>query len=143
MTALSPAIRLEGNCSNFSAHLGLEVLEYSQARTIIALQIRPEHLNHAGNLHGGVIASIADTAMSLCGTWHADPDQRRLAVTLSLNLNYMAPAPAGSRVRMVARVRGGGKKIFMAACDLLNAEDELLASADGVFKRNQLRLEIE
>lgn len=143
MTALSPAIRLEGIFSGFSAHLGLELLEYSQARTIIALQIRSEHLNHAGNLHGGVIASIADSAMGMCGTWHADPDQWCLALTLSLNLNYMAPSRAGSRVRVVARVRGGGKKIFMAACDLLNAEDQLLASADGVFKRSHLRREVE
>ena len=68
-----------------------------------------------------------------------DPDLWRLSLTLSLNINYMAPAPAGSRVRVIARVRGGGPKIYMAACDVLDAEDHLLASAEGVFKRSRLR----
>lgn len=139
MTALSPAIDLKGMFNGFGAYLGLEVLEYGQDCTIIGLQVRPEHLNQAGNLHGGVIASMADNAMGMSGTWHADPTQWRLALTLSLNINYIAAAPADSQVRVVARIRGGGPKIFMTSCDVLDAQDRLLASAEGVFKRGSLR----
>jgi len=63
----------------------------------------------------------------------------RLALTLSLNINYMAAAPAEGRARVVARVRGGGPKIYMVSCDLPDAEDNLLASAKEVFKRSRLR----
>jgi len=140
MTTLSPVIDLKGMFSGFAVYLGLELLEYGQACTIITLQVRPEHHNQAGNLHGGVIASMADAAMGMCGTWHADPAQWRLSLTLSLNINYIASAPPGSRVRAIARLRGGGPKIYMASCDLLDAEDNLLASAEGVFKRSRLRL---
>ncbi|WP_314387640.1 PaaI family thioesterase [Pseudomonas brenneri] len=136
---VSPPCDLQGLFSGFAAYLGLDLVEYGQAQTVIALQVNPEHLNQAGNLHGGVIAAMADAALGMCGTWNIDPDLWRLSLTLSLNINYMAPAPAGSRVRVIARVRGGGPKIYMAACDVLDAEDSLLASAEGVFKRSRLR----
>lgn len=140
MTALLPGVDLKGLFSGFAVYLGLELLEYNQATTVITLQVNPEHLNQAGKLHGGVIASMADSAMGMCGTWHNDPAQWRMALTLSLNINYIAAVPAGSQVRVIARPRGGGRKIFMVSCDVLDVEDRLLASAEGVFKRGRLRL---
>ena len=125
--------------SGFAAYIGLTLREYSQAQTVITFELLPHHLNHAGNLHGGVIASLADTAMGMSGTWHADPACWRMALTLSLNINYIASVPPATEVRAVARVRGGGTKIFMAGCELLDAEGRLLASAEGVFKRGRLR----
>ncbi|MCU1768906.1 PaaI family thioesterase [Pseudomonas protegens] len=139
MSAVPEVSMLQGLFSGFAAHLGLNLREYQQAQTVIAVTVQPHHLNQAGNLHGGVIASLADTAMGMSGTWHADPAQWRLALTLSLNINYMAAIPPATEVRAVARLRGGGAKIFMASCDLLDAQDCLLASAEGVFKRGRLR----
>ena len=141
MSAVPDAPILQGLFSGFAVYLGLSLREYRQAQTVIAVTVEQHHLNQAGNLHGGVIASLADTAMGMSGTWHADPQQWRLALTLSLNINYMAAIPPGSEVRAVARLRGGGAKIFMASCDLLDADDRLLASAEGVFKRGRLRLD--
>lgn len=139
MSAVTDASILQGLFSGFALHIGLHLREYRQAQTVIAVTVEPHHLNQAGNLHGGVIASLADTAMGMSGTWHADPGQWRLALTLSLNINYMAAIAPGTEVRAVARTRGGGSKIFMASCDLLDAQDRLLASAEGVFKRGRLR----
>ncbi|KAF0863421.1 PaaI family thioesterase [Pseudomonas sp. LD120] len=139
MRAVPEAPMLQGLFSGFAAQLGLSLREYQQSQTVIAITVAPHHLNQAGNLHGGVIASIADTAMGMSGTWHSDPAQWRLALTLSLNINYMASTPPDTEVRAVARTRGGGAKIFMASCDLLDADDRLLASAEGVFKRGRLR----
>ncbi|NBF10769.1 PaaI family thioesterase [Pseudomonas sp. Fl4BN1] len=141
MSAVFDAPTLQSLFSGFAVHLGLSLQQYQQAQTVIAVTVEPHHLNQAGNLHGGVIASLADTAMGMSGTWHADPGQWRLALTLSLNINYMAAIPPATEVRAVARMRGGGAKIFMASCDLLDAEDRLLASAEGVFKRGRLRVE--
>ncbi|MBK5541688.1 PaaI family thioesterase [Pseudomonas sp. TH07] len=138
MTAVHPQLPQQDPFNGFSAHIGLVLHEYSQAQTIIGFTVQAHHLNRAGNLHGGVIASLADSAMGMSGTWHAVPAQRRLALTLSLNIIYMAAAAPGTEVRAVARTRGGGAKIFMATCDLLDVEGQLLASAEGVFKRGRL-----
>ena len=62
---VSPPADLQGLFSGFAAYLGLDLVEYGQAQTVIALQVRPEHLNQAGNLHGGVIAAMADAALGM------------------------------------------------------------------------------
>ncbi|WP_242487407.1 PaaI family thioesterase [Pseudomonas sp. TH05] len=97
MTAVHPQLPQQDPFNGFSAHIGLVLHEYSQAQTIIGFTVQAHHLNRAGNLHGGVIASLADSAMGMSGTWHAVPAQRRLALTLSLNIIYMAAAAPGPR----------------------------------------------
>jgi acyl-coenzyme A thioesterase PaaI-like protein len=80
--------------------------------------------------------------MGLCGTWVAQPEQRRVATTLSMSVNFSAPAPVGSRIRAVAVCRSAGHKVFMASCDLLDEQDRLLAFGEGVYKRGKLRNEL-
>ncbi|MBU2332953.1 MAG: PaaI family thioesterase, partial [Gammaproteobacteria bacterium] len=86
--------------------------------------------------------TLLDVAMGLCGTWVEQPEQRRVATTLSMNVNFSAPAPAGSRIRAVAVCRSAGHKVFMASCDLLDEKDHLLAFGEGVYKRGKLRSEL-
>lgn len=101
MTAVPPQPPQQDPFNGFSAHIGLILHEYSQAQTIIGFTVQAHHLNRAGNLHGGVIASLADSAMGMSGTWHAVPAQRRLALTLSqVAIKILAPPP---RVRATAR----------------------------------------
>ena len=56
MSAVPEVSMLQGLFSGFAAHLGLNLREYQQAQTVIAVTVQPHHLNQAGNLHGGVIA---------------------------------------------------------------------------------------
>lgn len=128
--------------TGFFQDLGCELLEYSPDRAVVALTLAPRHLNNASNLHGGVTATLMDVAMGLCGTWAERPEERRVAITLSMSLNFSAPAAAGSRVRAVARCRSAGHKTFMASCDLLDEADRLIAFGEGVFQRGALRSEL-
>lgn len=128
--------------TGFFQDLGCELIAYGADQATIALTLQPRHLNNASNMHGGVMATLMDVAMGLCGTWEANPAQRRVATTLSMSLNFSAPAAAGSRVRAVARCRSGGHKVFMASCDLLDEDDRLVAFGEGVFKRGALRSEL-
>tara|TARA_B100001059_G_scaffold232096_1_gene269275 strand:- start:5458 stop:5886 length:429 start_codon:yes stop_codon:yes gene_type:complete len=128
--------------TGFFQELGAELEEYSQGRAVVALTLTQKHMNNASNLHGGVTASLLDIAMGLCGTWAESPDERRVAITLSLNTNFSATAQAGSRVRAVATCRSGGHKVFMASCDLLDQDDKLLGFGDGVFKKGAYRKDL-
>ena len=128
--------------TGFFQELGAELEEYSQGRAVVALTLTQKHMNNASNLHGGVTASLLDIAMGLCGTWAESPDERRVAITLSLNTNFSATAQAGSRVRAAATCRSGGHKVFMASCDLLDQDDKLLGFGDGVFKKGAYRKDL-
>lgn len=88
------------------------------------------------------MATLMDAAMGLCGTYSPTAEDRQVAITLSMNVNFTSPAVAGQRVRAVARCRSKGHKIFMATCDLLDEQGKLIAFGEGVFKRGALRREL-
>ncbi len=133
---------VERTVTGFFQELGAELLEYSPNRAVIGLTLEKKHLNNASNLHGGVTASLLDIAMGLCGTHADNPDDRRVAITLSMNVNFSATAAEGSRVRAVASCRKAGHKVFMASCDLLDENDNLIGFGEGVFKKGALRREL-
>lgn len=135
-------LAVQNSVTGFFQELGAELLAFQPRRAVIGLTLDKRHLNNAGNLHGGVVATLLDVAMGLCGTHVEDPDERRVAITLSLNVNFSAPAGEGARVRAVATCRKEGHRIFMASCDLLDENDTLLAFGEGVFKKGALRREL-
>lgn len=135
-------LAVQRTVTGFFQELGGELLEYSANRAVVGLTLEKRHLNNASNLHGGITASLLDIAMGLCGTYAEDPDERRVAITLSMNVNFSATADEGARVRAVATCRKNGHKIFMASCDLLDDDDTLLAFGEGVFKKGALRRDL-
>ncbi|CEA04386.1 thioesterase family protein [Pseudomonas saudimassiliensis] len=135
-------LAVQRTVTGFFQELGGELLEYSANRAVVGLTLEKRHLNNASNLHGGITASLLDIAMGLCGTYAENPDERRVAITLSMNVNFSATADEGARVRAVATCRKNGHKIFMASCDLLDENDNLLAFGEGVFKKGALRRDL-
>lgn len=135
-------LAVQRTVTGFFQELGGELLEYSANRAVVGLTLEKRHLNNASNLHGGITASLLDIAMGLCGTYAENPDERRVAITLSMNVNFSATADEGARVRAVATCRKNGHKIFMASCDLLDDDDNLLAFGEGVFKKGALRRDL-
>lgn len=140
--SLAQLQQVHASVTGFFQDVGCELLAYGPEHAILALDLLPRHLNNASNMHGGVMATLMDVAMGLSGTWEEDPAERRVALTLSMSINFSAPAAAGSRIRAVARCRSAGHKVFMASCDLLDEKDRLIAFGEGVFKRGAPRREL-
>lgn len=134
--------QIESSVTGFFQDLGATLETYSEQEVVVALTLLPRHMNNASQMHGGVMASLMDAAMGLCGTYSSTPEDRQVAITLSMNVNFSSPAGAGSHVRAVARCRSKGHKIFMSTCDLLDQDGRLLAFGEGVFKRGALRREL-
>ncbi|WP_313089314.1 PaaI family thioesterase [Pseudomonas sp.] len=134
--------QVHASVTGFFQDVGGELLAYGPSHATLALVLRPRHLNNASHMHGGVMATLMDVAMGLSGTWERDPAERRVAMTLSMSINFSAAASAGSHVRALARCRSAGHKVFMASCDLLDEQDRLIAFGEGVFKRGARRREL-
>ncbi len=47
----------------FAGRIGARVEDADDGGAQIAFEVRDEHLNPAGTLHGGVVATLVDTAM--------------------------------------------------------------------------------
>ncbi len=81
-----------------------------------------------GYLHGGIIATLLDEAMS-----KANRARGVTAMTRRMEVDYLHPVPSAKPIRLVATVtRSEGRKHW-AGAELRNAEGLCLAKATGLF----------
>lgn len=99
------------------------------------LDLTDLHLNRIGVLHGGVTATLLDTASGITASLTVDPTGMAQFVTLSLTVDYLSPARGGCTVRATGRITGGGRSITYVACELRDESGALIATSTGVFKR--------
>ncbi|UWQ29097.1 PaaI family thioesterase [Leisingera sp. M523] len=98
------------------------------------LEISSLHLNRQGSLHGGVAATLLDTASGITASLTCDPQGITPFATLSLNVSYMAVARSG-RLRASGQITGGGSATKFVSCGLRDETGRLIAASTGVFKR--------
>jgi len=84
----------------FNHLLGLELVRVHRDGLTIRCRVRPELLNSAGSLHGGVTASVADAAVGSALQHHFAGTRR--FTTVELKINYFRPVVEG---RLLARSR--------------------------------------
>ena len=115
----------------FKDLLGHRIAEWQPDRVTVELDIGPQHLNLAGTIHGGVLASLIDVAGWLSGLYCATPGNVRRAVTLSLNTNFTGQASAGL-IRAVGCKRAGGASIYFSSVEITNDKGQIIALGEAV-----------
>ncbi|MEB8389109.1 PaaI family thioesterase [Rhodobacteraceae bacterium KMM 6894] len=117
----------------FQDHLGFELSQWREGFAVIEMPLAPFLMNRQGIPHGGVHATLLDTAMGFAGCYTGDADNRRMALTLSLTVNYLAKIN-GTRLIATAQVTGGGLKTYFAEARIEDELGTLMATATGVFR---------
>ncbi len=94
--------------------------------------LKQDHQGPPGHAHGGVIACALDEVMALCV--HGE---ERLAVTGRLEIDFRAPAPVGTFVRVTARVeRRQGRSVELhSEARGVGGDRPLIAEAKARFVR--------
>jgi len=113
----------------FEKHLGIEVLSRDNGSAKVALTLVPVLTNPYGIMHGGAIASLADTAMANAVlSQHRD----KRFYTVKLEVGFKAPVNNG---RIIAEARITRKKQkFLFGEVLINDEaGNLVAQAQAKF----------
>lgn len=119
--------------SPFQNLLGYELVAWREGYAELVLEIRPEHLNRAGVVHGGVYTALLDTVMGFAGTWTPHVGRMRSAVTLQLSTCFVGQASRGL-LRAVGQVAGGGRRIFFTRGEVFDQAGRLLAFGEGTFR---------
>jgi uncharacterized protein (TIGR00369 family) len=119
--------------SGFRQLLGYRVLEWRDGEAAITLTIGPRHLNRAGALHGGVIATLIDAAGGYAGCYCPTAGRVRRSVTVSLTTQFLSQAKTGVLTAR-SRVRGGGKRLFVASTEVHDGSGTLIAVGEGVYR---------
>ena len=89
------------------------------------LELQPAHLNRNDLMHGGIMAILLDVACGYAASLSFDAGAIAPVLTVSLNLQYIAPVHKG-RVTAIGKVSGGGRKLCYVNGEL--RDDLLLAN---------------
>jgi acyl-CoA thioesterase len=130
-------VRAQVERSQFHAWMGMRLERLGEGEAEVALEVRPEHINLMGTLHGGVITSLADAATGVA--MHSALEQGWTHATTSIQVTFLAPGRLGDRVLARGRVVRRGGRFGYAEADVERSDGTLLARAAASFLIQQER----
>ena len=124
------------NSQPFSALLGAKLQSCGRGRTEISLFISPSLLQHHCYVHGGVLAYLADNALTFAaGSVLGD------VVTSEFKINFLQPAQ-GEMLIAVAEVLSSTTAQAVCRCDIFVVKEDvrsLCASAQGTVRAKEAK----
>lgn len=94
------------------------------------MRVLPRHMQIHGVVHGGVLASLADTAGGLA-LYLGLPSGSR-AATVEMKINFLEPVQHGV-VFAEAKILRQGKYLAVIECDLTDGSGKMVAKALMTF----------
>ncbi|MFF8929381.1 PaaI family thioesterase [Streptomyces longwoodensis] len=111
-----------------SATLGFTLEEVEAGRAVFAMEPGEEHYNPIGSVHGGVYATLLDSAAG-CAVQSVLPAGTGYT-SLDLTLKFLRPITVDTgKVRAVGTVLHQGRRTALAQAELFDTADRLLAHA--------------
>lgn len=95
-----------------------------------AFAVAAQHMNGSGSVHGGMLMSFADTAMSRAARLSADG---KSCSTVSLNCDFVGPGKLGDVIEARARVTRRARSMVFVSAELV-AGERILLVATGLWK---------
>lgn len=114
----------------FDEFLGFQYERTEDGKVRVTLPVKPLHINSAGVVHGGVISTLADVALS--NTMEPDAAGKQRSVTLDLNVTFLKGAKSELLIAH-AEIIKTGKTLTHAECRIEDAAGVLVAKAKGIF----------
>ena len=113
--------------------LGIKIDAWQPGHVTMSMLTSASHGNRTGVVQGGIVATILDAAAGYAGLL-SESGEVGHAATISLAINYVAPARIGA-LRVEGRLTGGGRKVFFSEAQVYDAAGTLVATAQGSFRR--------
>ena len=114
----------------FQKHLGVETVEAADGRSRLAFTFRPELGNRKGDVHGGVLATLVDLAMSQAIRSNATGIAGMS--TINMTVNYLDVASGNLTVR--GRTIKLGRTIGVGEATCETADGRIVVQASGAFR---------
>ena len=119
----------DGRTGGFAGRLGAEVVSADDGSARLRFDAGDDHLNPAGTVHGGVLATLVDTAMGQAvRSATGDGD---VPATSQLTVTYLRPGRTGP-LEVTARVRVRGEHLTVCEAEV-EQEGRSLAHAVATF----------
>jgi uncharacterized protein (TIGR00369 family) len=116
----------------FLENAGPLLMRKIDGETVFGLRAAERHANRGGTVMGGMLATFADYALGRA--IEADADDEHTRATVSLTVDYLAPAKPGDWIESRASVDRVGGALAFADCSL-TVEGREVVRARAVFAR--------
>ena len=121
---------MKKNTLTFDKHLDIKFVNSKKGYCRIKLNLKPNHLNHGGIAHGGVLASLCDIA--LAGAVGTLLSKNEWCVTAQLDIHYLNPAFPGTIFGYGMVVRKGSTLAFVSG-GVETKDKKQIANAHGIW----------
>ena len=116
--------------SRFLSSLGPLYTKDEGSGVVIGLRIEERHLNTRGVAHGGMLVTLADSALGIVIGMSRTPPHPM--VTVNLTADFAEAARAGDWVEARVDLQKMGSRLAFASCHLWVGERRILR-ASGIF----------
>jgi uncharacterized protein (TIGR00369 family) len=96
------------------------------------MNVRHEHMRNDAIAHGGVVATLIDSAMAIAIMAMLADGER--TVTVDLTIHYLRPVTEGL-AKASARVVRAGRKVVTVSAELFDKDEKLAATAISTYLR--------
>jgi len=116
--------------SQFHNWIGMRLERVEPGEVSVSIDLERRHLNLVGVAHGGLVATLADTATGLAYRTVLRPGTVHL--TSHLSVTFLGPGHGG-RITARGRVVKAGRRFGYAEADVVDERETLLARAAATF----------
>jgi uncharacterized protein (TIGR00369 family) len=99
----------------------------------VGFRVEKRHTNPLGNCHGGMMASYCDMLLPVAIHRQSSEVGKRILLTINLQIDYLAAAPAGAWVQGEAQVLRVTRALVFAQ-GLVTSDGTPAARVSGIFK---------
>lgn len=108
--------------------VGFDLDEVDDGRVVMTMAPEEFHFNPIGSVHGGIVATLLDSAMGLAV--HSKLPVGRGYTTLEIKVNYLRGVTvAAGRLRVTGHVVHLGRQTAMAEAHISDSSGKLMAQA--------------
>ena len=114
----------------FQNHLGIKTIEAADGRSLLRLSFKPELGNRKGDVHGGLLATLVDLAMSQA-IRSLKPELAGMS-TITMTVNYLDVASGSLTAR--GRALKVGRTIGVGEATIETDDGRIVVQATGAFR---------
>lgn len=116
----------------FAKMIGMQLVDIKPDEAIIKIEMRDELRQPQGLLHGGVTATLIDTAMAFAVITCLSEDEK--ASTVDLTVHYLRPHTEGA-FACTAKIVRAGKRLLTVSAEVTNEAGKLIATAISTYTK--------
>ena len=116
----------------FSQWLGIEVLRVAPDASTVRMTVRAEMVNGFGVAHGGVVYSLADSALAFAANTHGS-----VTVAIDNGITYPAAINVGDVITATAEMEGSTRRLAFFRVTVVNQAGATVAGFKGTVYKTE------